>query len=143
MRRFTFIFFVFFLVLFSLAGCKTTKLVPVEKTVLRDVVKHDTLLQHDSVWIHDSIIQKQKGDTHFIDRWHNEIKYKYLYKTKVDTFIRRDSIPVPVEKSLSKWEQFQLKYAAWSFGMLCMVILCLCYKLYRRHKNEVDKHQYQ
>lgn len=145
MRRFPFIYIVLLLIVSSLVGCKTTRYVPVEKVVYRDVLKYDTVQQHDSVWIHDSIMQKQKGDTTFIDRWHYETKYKYLYRNKVDSFVRQDSIlvPYPVEKSLSKWEQFQLRYAAWSFGALCMILLYLSVKLYRKNKNEVDRNQYQ
>ncbi len=51
--------------------------------------------------------------------------------------MKRDSIPVPypVEKQLSKWEQIQLKYAVWSFGALCMLLVILGYKLYKNIKN--------
>ena len=44
-------------------------------------------------------------------------------------------VPYPVEKQLSKWEQFQLKYAVWSFGALCMMLIVLGYKLYKKIKN--------
>lgn len=126
------------LAVFVFSGCKTTKYVPVEKMSYRESVRHDTLHKRDSVYIHDSISTSQKGDTIFRDRWHKEIMLKEIYKNKTDSFIKRDSIPVPypVEKELSKWEKFQLKYAVWSMGALCMVIVYLCYKLYKWIKNE-------
>lgn len=120
------------LIAFLLSGCKT-KYVPMEKVICRDVVKHDTLHTSDSVFVRDSIFLRQKGDICFLDRWHEKTIYKNVYKVKVDSFLKRDSIPV--EKELSKWEQFQLKYAIWSFGALCVLLVVLGYKLYKKIKN--------
>lgn len=124
------------LVAFFLSGCKT-KYVPMEKVICRDVVKHDTLHISDSVSVRDSIFLRQKGDTCFLDRWHEKTIYKNVYKVKVDSFLKIDYIPVPypVEKELSKWEQFKLKYAIWSFGALCVLLVVLVYKLYKKIKN--------
>ena len=133
------------LVSFLLSGCKT-KYVPMEKVICRDVVKHDTLHTSDSVFVRDSIFLRQIGDTCFLDRWHEKTVFKNVYKVRVDSFLKRDSIPVPypVEKELSKWEQFQLKYAVWSFGALCMLLIVLGYKLYKKIKNgkfHIDNHE--
>ena len=133
------------LVAFLLSGCKT-KYVPMEKVICRDVVKHDTLHTSDSVFVRDSVFLRQKGDTCFLDRWHEKTIFKNAYKVMVDSFLKRDSIPVhyPVEKQLSKWEQFQLKYAVWSFGALCMLLIVLGYKLYKKIKNgkfHIDNHE--
>lgn len=124
------------LIAFFLSGCKT-KYVPMEKVVCREVLKHDTLHTSDSVFVHDSVFIRQNGDTRYIDRWHEKTVFKNVYKVKVDSFLKRDSIPVPypVEKELSKWEQFQLKYAIWSFGVLCVLLVVLGYKLYKKIKN--------
>lgn len=91
------------LVAFLMSGCKTSY-VPMEKFVYRDVVKCDTLHTSDSIFVHDSVSSSQKGDTLFVDRWHKKVVMKTQYKVRVDSFIRRDSIPVPypVEKLLSK-----------------------------------------
>ena len=124
------------LVVFLLSGCKT-KYIPIEKNVYQNAIKHDTLHTSDSVFVRDSIYLRQKGDTCYLDRWHEKTVFKNVYKTKVDSFVKRDSIPFPypVEKQLSKWEQFQLKYAVWSFGALCMLLIILGYKLYKKIKN--------
>ena len=108
-----------------------------EKIVYQNVIKHDTLHTYDSVFVRDSIYLRQKGDTCYLDRWHEKTIFKNVYKVKVDSFLKRDSIPVPypVEKELYKWEQFQLKYAVWSFGALCMLLIILGYKLYKKIKN--------
>jgi len=119
------------------SGCRSTKYVPLEKVVYRESVKHDTLHKRDSIYIRDSVSTSQKGDTIFLDRWHRETILKEVYRNKTDSLIKRDSIPVPypVEKELSKWEQFELKYAIWSMGALCMVLVWLGYKLYKWIKN--------
>lgn len=120
-----------------LSGCNTTRYVPLENVVYRESVRHDTMFKRDSIYVHDSVSTSQKGDTVFRDRWHLETVIKEMYKNKTDTFIKRDSIqvPYPVEKDLSKWEKFQLRYAVWSFGALCVAIVYVCIKSYRRFKN--------
>ena len=120
------------LVVFLLSGCRT-----MERVVYQNAIKHDTLYTSDSVFVRDSIYLRQKGDTCYLDRWHEKTVFKNVYKTRVDSFVKRDSIPFPypVEKQLSKWEQFQLKYAVWSFGALCMLLVILGYKIYKKIKN--------
>lgn len=124
------------LIAFFLSGCKT-KYIPTEKVVCRDVIKYDTLHTSDSVYLRDSVFLRQQGDTFYLDRWHEKTIFKNVYQVKVDSFMGRDSIPVPypVERELSKWEQFQLKYAIWSFGALCVLLVALGYKLYKKIKN--------
>lgn len=123
-------------VIVLLSACKTSY-VPIEKIVYRETVKRDTTHVRDSILVHDSITLVQRGDTVYKDKWHTETIYKYIYKNKVDSFCMVDSIPVPypVEKELTKWEKFQLKYAVWSFGALCMAIVLAFIKLYRRFKK--------
>lgn len=120
-----------------LSGCKTTKYVPVDKVTYRDIIKHDTLHRHDSIYVHDSITTTLKGNTVFRDRWHRETILKETYKTKIDSFTKVDSIPIPypIEKELTKWQQFQLKYAVWSMGAMCALLVVLGVIIYRRIKN--------
>lgn len=124
------------LIAFLLPGCKT-KYVPMEKVICRYVVKHDTLHTSDSVFVRDSVYLRQKGDTCFLDRWHEKTIYKNVYKVKVDSFLKRDFIPVPypVERKLTKWEEFELKYAAWAMGATCVLLVLLGLYIYRRFKN--------
>ena len=119
-----------------LSGCRT-KYIPIEKIVYQNAIKHDMLHTSDSVFVRDSIYLRQNGDTCYLDRWHEKTVFKNVYMVKVDSFLKRDSIPVPypVERELSKWDQFQLKYAVWSFGALCMLLIILGYKLYKKIKN--------
>lgn len=134
MRIFGKISLVIVAVLALMSACRTSY-VPVEKIVYQKMAIHDTAHISDSVLIHDSILVVQKGDTVYKDKWHTETIRKYIYKNSVDSFAKVDSIPYPVEKELTKWEKFRLEYSVWSFAALCMVILYVCFKLYRRLKN--------
>ncbi len=78
-----------------MCSCKTIEYVPViEKEVHHDSI-YFTKVQRDSVWLHDSISVKEKGDTIRIERWHT----KYIDREVHDTIYqaKRDSIPVPYE----------------------------------------------
>lgn len=100
------------------SSCTTTRTVTVEHTV------HDTIhvnhLQRDSVFLgsvfRDSIVEKQRGDTIFIDRWHAHITTEYRDRFHHDSIYiaLTDSVPVPypVEKPvpapLTPWQRFRL-----------------------------------
>jgi hypothetical protein len=78
-----------------MCSCKSIEYVPVvEKEVHHDSI-YFTKVQRDSVWLHDSISVKEKGDTIRIEKWHT----KYIEREVHDTIYqaKRDSIPVPYE----------------------------------------------
>lgn len=78
------------------------------------VTRTDSVVKIDSVHVNDSVIIKQAGDTIEIDRWHTEFKDRWRERVVVDSFIKVDSVsvPYPVEKKLSKWQQLRLIGAA-------------------------------
>lgn len=89
-----------------MCSCKSIEYVPViEKEVHHDSIYFNQVVR-DSVYSHDSIYIKDKGDTVRIEHWHTK------YVARIDTVVKyqavRDSIPVPypvkeyVEKKLSK-----------------------------------------
>lgn len=109
-----------------LSGCRSVKYVPVE------VVKTDTTyinkVQRDSIYQMDSIYIRDKGDTVLIT------KTKYIYRDKLirDTVYvsKIDSIqvPYPVEKQLTRWQQFKVDAGEWVLGMFIVMLLSLmCY----------------
>ena len=97
-------------VLALLASCTTTEYVPVIEH--RTDTTFITKWQRDSVWLHDSIMVTEKGDTVRIEKWHT----KYIESIRHDTLYqsKTDSIPVPVpviqmvEKKLSWWQRTQM-----------------------------------
>ena len=100
------------LVLTLFASCTTTKYVEVER------VSHDTTYvskhSRDSIYLHDSVHVKEKGDTVWVERWHTQ----WRERTKTDTVYksRVDSVPAPypvdkrveVEKQLTWWQTLQI-----------------------------------
>ena len=92
-----------------MCSCKTIEYVPVvEKEVHHDSI-YFTKVQRDSVWLHDSIAVKERGDTIKIEKWHTKYIEREVHDT---TYVAKvDSIPVPyevikyVEKKLSKTQK--------------------------------------
>lgn len=125
--------------LVTLAGCKThERIVEVER--VRTDTTYITKHQRDSVWLHDSIHVKDKGDTVTIERWHT----KYIERTTHDTIYHatHDTLPLPypvevvkkVEKPLTWWQRTRLHVA--NIVLLLLVIYggAKLWKLYRRLK---------
>ena len=119
-----------------LTCCKTTErveYVPVEtvKTEYKDRIVET----YDSVHITDSIYVAVKGDTTLVykyrDRWKLKLVHDTAYVNRTDSI----RIPYPVEKKLSKWEQFKVDYC----GYLMMVILAafgyIIFRIIRRARN--------
>ena len=78
-----------------MCSCKTIEYVP----VVEHEVHHDSIyfthVQRDSIWQHDSITIKEKGDTVRIEKWHTKYIEKQVHDT---TYVAKvDSIPVPYE----------------------------------------------
>lgn len=111
-----------------LHGCAPIKYVPVENVKVeyrtRDSIRYDSIYKHDSVYI------KEKGDT--IYKYIKQVENRYLFINKTDTVLQTDSVqvPYPVEKKLTKWESIKLDMGGWMFGALIVLLL---YILYRRH----------
>jgi hypothetical protein len=93
-----------------LTNCTSTKVVEVER--VRVDTTYITKWQKDSVWLHDSILIKEKGDTVLIEKWHTQ----WRDRLRVDTIYQatHDTIPQPypvteyVEKELNWWQRLRL-----------------------------------
>lgn len=104
-----------------ITGCGTrTIYVPVEtvKTEYRDKIFRD------SVYLHDSILIRQKGDTVFLE------KYKYLYRNKIvrDSIFRTDSIAVPYPVIETKEVKV---YPRWLVLLACLGSILIGYMGFR------------
>ena len=112
---------------FMLCGCKSVQYVPVIEnhtdTVLITKLQHDSIWQHDSVYVHEYA----KGDTVFMEltKWHT----KYIEKLRTDTMYEHkvDSVPVPYEvpAKLSKWQQLKVDYGG--YGLIAAIIFISLY----------------
>lgn len=103
------------------SGCRTIEYRTLE-TIRSDTVYIQSA-KVDSVIVRDSIYIYQQGDTV------TEYRYKYVYRLKdrVDTLYisSRDtvSVPYPVEKQLTKWQQTKVDYGGWAMGVVFVFIL--------------------
>ena len=112
------------MVCLHLCGCKQIEYVTVEK--VRTDTTYVTKWQRDSVWLHDSVLVREKGDTVLVEKWHT----KYIETVRIDTtFIAtHDTIPQPypvtklVEKDLSWWQRLRL----WLGNLLLLAVVAAC-----------------
>ena len=77
----------------SLFGCRTKTVYIPQETIRTEY--QDRYLR-DSIYLHDSVYVRGRGDSVFVDRWHT----RYIDRLRVDSFLRTDTIwePYPVEK---------------------------------------------
>lgn len=113
-----------------LTGCRSVQYVPVE------TVKRDSIYLHkvtrDSIFKYDSIYVRDKGDTLYVERW----KYLYRDRWRVDTLVsvRTDtvSVPYPVERKLTKWQQFKMDAGGYAIVIgFCVVLVVVGWMVYR------------
>lgn len=103
------------------SGCRTIEYRTLE-TVRSDTVYIQSA-KVDSVMVRDSIYIVERGDTVLEHRYHYIYKYRdrvdTLYMSKTDTI----SVPYPVEKQLTKWQQTKVDYGGWAIGVVFVFIL--------------------
>jgi len=112
------------IVILLLTSCKSVEYVTVEK--VKTDTTYITKQQRDSIWLHDSIHVKERGDTMLIERWHT----KYIEKVTHDTtyVATHDTIPQPypvikeVEKKLSTIQKSLMGIGLISLMALVVVI---------------------
>ena len=118
--------------LYVLVGCRT-KYVTVPEYHKEYINRTDTFLRSDTLFRLDSVVVRVQGDTTVIEkiRWQN--RFVNVYKIKTDTIIKADSVrvPYPVEKNLSKWQQFRLDFGGWAMGVLALGIVFFFIRLFR------------
>lgn len=101
-------------------SCRSVKYVPVE-SVKRDSVYLNKIVK-DSIYVKDSVLIV-KGDTVTEYRY----KYIYQYKDRTDTVYvtKTDSVqvPYPVEKQLTRWQQFKVDVGGWVIAIVIITVL--------------------
>ena len=106
-----------------LGSCTTTKYVEVP------VVHNDTTIitkhQRDSIWVRDSVMVSEKGDTVRIEKWHTKYVEKQVHDTtyiaKVDTI--REVFTNEVEKPLTWWQQTKMHIGAIALYLLALLAI--------------------
>lgn len=121
------------LLMSAVCSCRTVQYVPVE-TVRTDSLYFNAV-STDSVYVKDSVLVV-KGDTVTEYRW----RYVYKYKDRTDTVYvsRTDSVqvPYPVEKRLTKWQQFKMDIGGYAVVTIIVLVFAIVgYSLYRIRKK--------
>jgi len=130
MKRFTLFFFVMVVVLCCISSCTTTKYVPVVEYHTDTLIQKMT--QRDSIYLHDSTIVREKGDTVLVERWHTKYRDREVHDTVYQS--RIDSVPAPypvteyVERKMSGIDKFLI-----ATGIIAIIaaIIFAAYKLRR------------
>lgn len=115
-------------------GCTTTKYIETVREVT--VAKTDTFLQKDSVFCHDSIHVKEKGDSVIIDRWHTRWKDRVVYQAVHDTITTTETKEVTKEvpAKLTWWQQTRLHIAN---IMLWAILIAVIAWIGKRHIKKI------
>lgn len=76
----------------AVSGCRGTRVVSIDVPRIEKeyIVKSDTVHQFDSIYVFND--QRIERDTVYLTKVSE--RYKYLYRTKVDTLVRCDTITV-------------------------------------------------
>lgn len=121
--------------LMLLCGCTTTRYVEVPGPSHTDTVRI-TQQQRDSIFVgsvlHDSVVERQRGDTILIDRWHTRTLTEFrdrwrtdtVYRSRVDSIPFRVEVPVEklVEKPLSRWQTLRIQVG--DIALVLLLVLC-------------------
>ena len=96
------------ILLCALFGSCTTERVVTVENVRTDTLRENRTVR-DSIYIRDSTLVKEKGDTVWVERWHtkwvNHLERDTIYKATHDTIPRPYPVIKEVEKPLTKTEK--------------------------------------
>lgn len=142
---------IFCIIISLLAGCSTPEPVIIEKVRTEYKTKHDTLIKTDSVIDRQTTIIREVDSSVMADygirldqfqrAWLIEVnrlqnEKNTLLKSRGDTQILRDSIPVPypvvkrVPRELTKWQKIKIKVG--EFSLIIIISVCGFYFVKRR-----------
>ena len=132
----SFVIFIVLMMIILFNSC-SPKVIYVPEYHTEVVTRTDSVVKIDSVHVKDSVIIKQAGDTIEIDRWHTEYKDRWRERVVVDSFIKVDSVsvPYPVEKKLSKWQQAKVDWGGWAMLFVVVLIFLFLFIALRRRGN--------
>ena len=120
-----------------LGSCTTTRYVTVPEYHTDTLIQNT--VQKDSVFLHDSIYQKEKGDTVLIEKWHTKYRERLVHDTLYQHRIDTVSVPVPVNvevaKPLSWWQRLRLHLGNIMLILIGAAVLYAAARLYMKIKG--------
>lgn len=123
--------------LIMICSCSRSVYVPVETVQHHTDTLRLTRLRVDSVFMHDSIAVLARGDTVYITKYRDRFRYRNhvdtVYKATVDT--ARISVPNPVERQLSRWEQTKMDFGGMAIGGIAIAVCIAVIWLIRKFRK--------
>ncbi len=116
----------------NLSSCKSVEYVTVPE--YHTDTLYQSKVERDSVWLHDSIHVKERGDTVWVERWHTKIHATELHDTIYQATHDTIAAPYPVEKIVEvekplTWWQHTKMGAGVAF--ILIIVLFLIYGICR------------
>ena len=130
------IWVVVFVIVLMLTSCSPKVIyVPEVHTDSIYITKH----QKDSVWLHDSILVTEKGDTIRVEKWHTKYIERQVHDTCFVTKTDSVAVPYPVKEKLTIKDKFNvyLQCMGIVFGILLVFIVIWLVTKWR-HKQIVS-----
>ena len=127
---------VVFVIVLMLTSCSPKVIyVPEVHTDSIYITKH----QKDSVWLHDSILVTEKGDTIRVEKWHTKYIERQVHDTCFVTKTDSVAVPYPVKEKLTIKDKFNvyLQCMGIVFGILLVFIVIWLVTKWR-HKQIVS-----
>ena len=144
-------------IVFWMCGC-TTQYVPVETVRTEYKTKTDTVKMSDTIRTEKETILREarpedsamiaklgiklQDNERLLILLRNQLTNanSKQYESHTDTIIKTDSIqvPYPVEKKLTKWQQFKMDFSEWIIGIILTSSLMFCVYLARRKVSRKD-----
>lgn len=113
------------MIAFLMWSCTRRVYVPVENTAVRTDTVYQAKLRVDSVVFRDSVAMIQRGDTVYMTKYRDRLRYREridtVYQSAVDSV--KVSVPYPVERPLTKWEQTKMDFGGMFLGGLIAVVV--------------------
>lgn len=154
----SFVCIVVCLIALAFVGCQSVKYVPVETVRTEYKTKTDTVKLTDTLRSEKETVLREARpeDSAMIAKLgirlqDNErllilLQSKLMessskqYESHTDTIIKTDSVqvPYPVEKKLTKWQQFKMDFSELIIGIILISSLLFCIYLARRKVSKTD-----
>lgn len=131
---------VILIALVLLASCKTRHVVEymtIEVPSVHTEWRTDTL--RDSVHVTDSVVRYVSGDTVFVDRTRNKVRWRdrVVRAETCDTITKVKEVPVPVEveKKLSKWQKVRMRLGDSAMALLALAAAFIVTRFIWRYRR--------
>ena len=127
---------VVFAIVLMLTSCSPKVIyVPEVHTDSIYITKH----QKDSVWLHDSILVTEKGDTIRVEKWHTKYIERQVHDTCFVTKTDSVAVPYPVKEKLTIKDKFHIYLQCMGIVLGILLVFIVIWLVTKwRHKQIVS-----